>query len=237
MEPLTMGLMAAGMAPSIFGGGKVKVPGSMAKPTDPSKNILGEDSFVKGPFSLSDQADQNQDQAQGLLGNLKNFATQQGPSSIAQNLLQANDQQTQMQRDDLSNQMSSQRATQEANMAMKGGLGTGSRERMASQGMLGNMQANQQLNAQSSLNNMNTLAQDEDRKFGLLQGLPSQFLQMGQYDQGKKQFDINNSIGTATNSYNQQMGAYAGNQLARQQGQAFNAGNEGLLKKVTGGLF
>lgn len=232
MDPTAM-VMGASLLPSIIGGGKVSVPGAMAKPTDPSENILDKNSFVKGPFSLSSQVDPNQTEAQGLLGNLKSIATQEGPTSIAQRMMDANKQEANAQRDMLNANQASQQATQSANLAMKSGLGSGSRERMNNSMANANVMANQGINQQASLNNLNTLAQDEERKFGLLQNLPSQYMDMARFDTGKKEFDISNSIGTATNSYNQQMGAYAGNQLARQQAKSYNASNKGLL----GGLF
>lgn len=233
MTGLEMGLLGASMLPTLFGGGQVSVPSSMAKPTDPSKNILNDQGFVKDQFQLSGYNPQSQQEAMGLLGQLKDRALLQGPSQSAQYLQQANQLETQAQRDQLQNSLASNRATAEMNLATKGGRGTGSRERLANSAMLSGITGNQEINRQSSLNNLNTLANDESQKLGLLSSLPSQYMNMAQFDTGKKQFDISNSIGTATNAYNQQMQAWAGNQLARSQANSYNAANKGLL----GGLF
>lgn len=229
--------LASALAPTVLGGGQVKVPSSIAKPTDPTKNILDDGGFVKDRFSLAGQQNQDADTARGLLGNLTSFANQQGPSSIANSLITANNAETGALRDSLQNQNASQMATASANLATKGGRGSGARERLASNMATNNVNNLNQINQQSSLNNLNTLAQDEDRKFGLLQQLPGQFMNMANRTDANRQFDIGNSLNTSMNTYNQGMQAYGANQLARQQAQSFNAGNKGLLSKVTGGLF
>lgn len=237
MTGLEIAALSSALAPSVLGGGQVKVPGSISKPTDPTKNILDNNSFVKGNFALSGQQNADMDTARGLLGNLQGFANQQGPSSIAQSLLSANDAETSSMIDKMQNANASQMATQSANLATKGGMSSGARERLASNMANNNVNNINSINQQSSINNLNTLAQDEERKFGLLKDLPSQYLGLADRVNNNRQFDISNSLGVATNSYNQGMQAYGANQLARQQAQSYNAGNKGLLSKVTGGLF
>lgn len=227
-------MLGASMLPSVIGTGqKVSVPGSMARPEDPRKTILDDTGFVQDQFKISNFTDPSQTTATGLLGNLQNRATQTGPSQSAQHLMGASDLEAQAQKDQAVAGNNSSMATQEANMAMKGGLGTGSRERMASTANTGLMNTNNSINQQNSLNKMNTLAGDEQQKLGILQGLPDQYMDMAKFNTGKKQTDINNSIGTSTDLYNSEMGAWAGNQMAIGQAKQFNASQKGML----GGLF
>ena len=215
---------------SIFGSGsKVSVPASMNKPTDPTKKFIGDDGYMQGKFNLGSYTPEGQTKAMNGLNQLSDMANSASPSPYAQRMLDANQAQTGIQRGQMANQMASGQATQQANMAMKGGLGSGSRERMGSSALQQNMTANQGLNAQSSLNSMNTLAQDEQNKFGLLKNLPSQYMGMANMDIDKRKYDIGNSVQIGQNAYNQQMGAWGANQLARAQAQSANSASKGLL--------
>ena len=174
-NPWTGAAIGLGLGNSVFGSGEsVKVPGSMSRPTNPANHILDKNSYVKDPFKLEGYQSAHQDTATGLLGDLKGMATSKGPTQYGQALLDANNAEANIQRDQLANQQASQEATALSNMAMKGGRGTGSIERLNNSMAVNNLNQNQAINSQSSLNRLNTLAQDEERKFGLLQGLPDQ---------------------------------------------------------------
>jgi hypothetical protein len=210
-------------------GQKVAVPGAMARPTDPVANYLGKDSFVKDQFKLGGFNPESQQKAQAGLDRLSTMSQASGPSPYAQSLINANNLQGVASRGQAANGLASARATAESQLATKGGMGTGSRERLAQLGMQSGMTANQDINRQTGLNNMNVLAQDEDRKFSLAKDLPQQYMQLANADIGKQRFDIQNSIQIGSNSFSEQMKAYAANQAAIGQASSANAASKGLL--------
>lgn len=224
----TGAMLGASLGDSILGSGnRVAVPSSIAKPTQP--NILGQDDFVKDQFRLSGYTPDSQNKAYGLLGNLNSMATQVGPTDIAQRLSEKNQLESKNLADQAIANEAQSRATNLESMAMKGGIGSGSRERLAGQGQLNLMNTNQNIANNKSINNMSILADDEQRKFGLLSNLPNQYLQHAQMDVGKKQFDIGNSINTSNNIYSQGMQAWGANQMAIAQANAANKASGGLL--------
>jgi hypothetical protein len=233
MDPVSMGLLGIGAAKTLYGGGQTSVPGSIARPTDPTSKFVDESGMLKEQFRTAGLTNEALTQGQGLLGNLKDRALAQGPSQSAQALMGASDLQAQQAQDQLANQQSSQRATQEANLAMKGGLGSGARERLAGSMATQGVFAGQENNRQNALNKLNIQAQDENQKLGLLRDLPGQYQSFGQNQMARQIGDVQGGMGLLQNKYNADMQGYAANQMARQQAQAFNAGNKGLL----GGLF
>jgi hypothetical protein len=237
MEPMTMmagATLASAALPTLFGsGGKMAVPGAMARPTDPTSKFVDENGMLRADFQTAGLDNSSLEQGRGLLGNLSNMATQQGPSQSAQYLMGANEAQSNAQRDQLKNQQASTQATSEANLAMKGGLGTGSRERMA--GNLGNqsMMQNQQINQQQGLNKLNTLANDENNKLGILKNLPGQYQSFGNEQMNRQVGDTQGGMNLLQNKYATDMQAFGANQMARTQAQGQNAASQGLLS----GLF
>ena len=230
---LALALGGIAGAKALLGGGQVSVPGSIAAPTDPTSKFVDETGMMKDQFKIGGLTNDALTQGQGLLGNLTNRATAVGPSQSAQYLQGASQLQGDAQRDQLANQNASNRATSEANMAMKGGLGSGSRERMAASGNVANMNANQNINQQQALSNMNILANDESQKLGLLQNLPGQYQSFGNEQMNRQVADTQGGMGLLMDKYGKDNQAYAANQMARQQAQGYNASNKGLL----GGLF
>lgn len=222
-----------GIGSALEGGPQVSVPGAIARPTDPTSKFVDESGMLREQFKTGALTNEALTQGQGLLGNLKDRATAQGPSQSAQYLLGANEAQAQAQRDQLKNQQASTQATSEANLAMKGGLGTGSRERLAGGLAQQNMMQGQQINQQQGLNKLNTLASDEQQKLGILKSLPGQYQSFGQNQMQRQVGDVQGGMGLLQNKYNADMQAYAANQIARQQAMGQNAANKGLL----GGLF
>lgn len=231
----TIGAIGAGLAgaKALFGGGQTSVPGSIARPTDPTSKFVDESGMLREQFRTGGLTNEALTQGQGLLGNLKDRALAQGPSQSAQYLMGASDIQSQQAQDQMQRDTASQRATQEANLAMKGGLGSGARERLAGQTATQNVMAGQDIARQGGLNKLNIQAQDEAQKLGLLQNLPGQYQSFGQNQMARQVGDVQGGMGLLQNKYNADMQAYAANQMARQQAQAYNAGNKGLL----GGLF
>ena len=235
MNPWVGGAMAAGaLAPTLFGsGGKVSVPGSMARPTDPTTKFVDESGMLRDQFKTAGLSNQMLDQGQGILGGLQHRAEQVGPSQSAQYLQGASDLQTQAMKDQMGRDSSSQLASQQANMAMKGGLGSGSAERMAGSMADNNVMRSQQLNQQNSLNKMNTLAQDEQQKLGILKNLPGQMQSFGNEQMGRQVGDVQGGMNLLQNKYGTDMQAYGAKQMAVAQANAQNASSKGLLS----GLF
>ena len=234
MSPLGMGLLGVSALPALFGsGGKVSVPGAMARPTDPTSKFVDESGRLKDDFRLGNIATPDMDTSRGLLGGLKDQATAQGPSQSAQGLLAANKANQQAQQEQAQRQSIGSQATQAANLAMKGGLGTGSRERMGSQAATGLMRNQNQINQQGGLNALNIRAQDEARKTALQGSLADKYKGLGQFEFGRNASDKQGGMGLLQDKYKADMGAYAANQMAISQANAQNAASGGLL----GGLF
>jgi hypothetical protein len=222
------------LARGLFGsGGRASVPGSMARPTDPTSKFVDDSGMLREQFRTAGLTNKELETGRGLLGNLAQRAQAQGPSQQAEYLMKQQELGSQAQRDALQKNMASQAATQQANLAMKGGLGTGARERMAqSQGLAG-MQNLQNIARQGEQGKMGILAQDEAQKLGLLSSLPGQFRGYGQDLMQRQVGDVQGGMGLKMDKYGRDMQAFAANQIARQQAQQFNASNKGIL----GGLF
>ncbi len=233
MEMTLLASAVPGISNTIFGSGTTAVPSSMSKPIDPSTNILNSDGFVTDQFSLSNYSDGNETTAQGLLDGLQSYATSEGPSASAQYQMDANAANTQANKEQAIADSNSATATNQANLSMKGGLGTGTRERMANSAATNLTNTNNSLNQQQNINDLGIMATDEAQKLSTLQSLPSQYLNLSEFNTNKYATDISNSINTSTNAYNQQMNAWAANQSAIAQANAANAANSGLLS----GLF
>ena len=161
------------------------------------------------------------------------MATQAGPTGIAQGLTAKNNLATQNLQDSAVTNNAQSQAMAAQNLSMKGGMGSGSRERLHAQGAQNLMNTKQDASNQGAMNNLNITADDEKRKLGLLKDLPSMFMNDAQMDLGKKNTDVSNSMGTANNFYNQDMQAWGANQMAMGQAQQYNAANKGILS----GLF
>lgn len=231
---LEAGLIAMSAIPTLFGTGqRVKVPGSIARPTDPATKILDDNYYVKDQFKLEGYNPEGYNQAKGNLDTLNTMANKQGPTREAQYLMDANAKNSEMQKANLLSDTASQMASTTSSLAMKSGLGSGARERLNNQMSVNNVNNMNQINSQGSLNNMNILANDEKMKRGLLSDLSGSYMNMANHNLGKKEFDVKNSLGTANRTYDQQMKEYSANQLARSQAQSFNKSNKGVL----GGLF
>lgn len=100
---------------------------------------------------------------------------------------------------DLQQRTGSQLAQARSNLAMRGGLGSGARERLGNTASMNQMLAQQGLGAQRSNQNLNLSMQDETMKNNMLTGLGAtqQNIQLGNI--GRLQSDLANQ-----NLYNQQ---------------------------------
>lgn len=232
---MEMALIGGSLAPTLFGtGGKVSVPGAMARPTDPTSKFVDDSGMIRDEFKIGGLTNKYLEQGGGLLGSLQDRATAVGPSQQAQYLTQASDIEQAKQRDLMQKNMASQQATQQANLAMKGGLGSGAAERLASglgqQAMLGG----QDIGRQGATDRLNILAQDEAQKLGLMQALPGMYQSFGENQMGRQVADRQGGMGLLMDKYGRDMQAYGANQMARAQAESQNAASQGLLGKLFG---
>jgi hypothetical protein len=233
MDPMTI-MAGASLVPTLFGsGGRVSVPGAMARPTDPTSKFVDDTGMLREQFKTAGLTNEMLESGKGLLGNLKSRAMAEGPSTQAQYLQQANQLGQQAQRDAMSKAQASSQATQQANLAMKGGLGSGARERMAGQYGQQAMMGAQDIARGGAQNNLNILAQDEATKLGLMQQLPGQYQSFGNEQMRRQVGDTQGGASMLMDKYGRDMQAFGANQMARAQAQSQNAASKGLL----GGLF
>jgi hypothetical protein len=91
-------------------------------------------------------------------------------------------------------------ATAESGLAMRGGMGSGSRERIARSGLSMNNLANQNVYRTAANNNVNLGIADENQKLDLLKTIPGMDLAGAQYTAGLNQ--SNNATKNAATQYN-----------------------------------
>lgn len=219
---------------ALEGGPQQDVPGATSRPTDPAQMFVDDQGMLRDRFQTGKLTNTELESGKGLLGNLKDRATAQGPSQSAQYLQGASDLQSQAQKDQLGRNQSSQLATQQANLAMKGGMTSGARERMAGSMANQNVMANQGINQQNALNKMNTLAQDEQQKLGLMKDLGGQYRAYGNDQMNRQVSDTQGGMNILQGKYEADMKGYAANEMARQQAEAANNANKGLLGGILG---
>lgn len=235
MDPLTMGMIGVSAMPTLFGtGGRVSVPGAMARPTDPTSKFVDESGMLREEFRTAGLTNKELEAGKGLLGDLQARATAVGPSEQAQYLQGASKLQAADQRDALAKSQASQMATQQANLAMKGGLGSGAAERLASGMGQQAMMGGQNIARDAAGRNMNILAQDEAQKLGIMQQLPGMYQSYGQEQMGRQVGDRQGGMGLLMDKYGRDMQAFGANQMARAQAEAQNASSGGLLGKLFG---
>lgn len=207
--------------------------GASASKSKPEWNLSNKDGVLRDDLRLGNQMPQAATQSQSVLEQLISRATSQGPSQQAQYLQEANQRNIQNslgQAEELGRTAQAQMGQQ---LAMRGGLDSGARERMARSGNLSTM-----LNKQRILNDgqgadLNILAQDEGQKLQTLQALPSSLLSQAGFEQGNKQFDISNTLNTVGNKYKEDMAAWAAMNSAKEQKKAAEK-KSGLLGLGTG---
>lgn len=215
---------ATGGLAGMIGGPDVNVPGSQARP----EFTLSENGRLAKDLTLGNYMPTSATQSQGTLDSLNKFANTQGPSQSAQYQLQGNQRATNNALDNVESQGKSAMASANTNMAMRGGLDAGSRERMNRSNMLGMMSGKQQALNEGHGRELDILANDEQQKLGVLQSLSPQLLNQAQFEAGLKQYDIGNNLNVMGNKYSEDMRAWAGNQSAREQAELANK-KQGIL--------
>lgn len=211
--------------------------GALVKPvnTKPEWSLSGTDGKLRPDLVLGNDTPQAATQSQDVLSRLVNQATSQGPSQQAQYLQQAN---TRSMQNNLGNADALARSSvsnMTGQMAMRGGIDAGARERLGRSAGIEAMMNKQKIMNDASGANMDLLAKDEAQKTQMLQALPASLLAQAGFSQGNKRFDIENTLNTVGGKYNADMSAWAAAQSASEQAKAAKK-NSGLLGLGIGGI-
>lgn len=117
--------------------------------------------------------------AQASIKDLAGLAQSQGPTSFAQSQLEAQQTAEQLAQSKAQQQAQSQAQAAQSNLAMRGGISSGSRERIASLGIGNTLAAAQNIGAQGQTQRQAILGADAAYKQNLLGQLPSQYAALG----------------------------------------------------------
>lgn len=208
-----------GMAPGLNGKNNVPVPDSIQRG---EWNLSTPDGKLRPDLMLNGQQPAGFTASQEVLGNLRAQAEGKGPTQSAQYLQDANTRNLRNSLGEAEAQGRSDLASTTGNMAMRGGVDAGSRERLARVFGTEGMMNKQRLRNDAAGNNLDILAKDEAQKLQTMQQLPGQLLQQAGFEQDGRRFDIGNTLTTAGGKYAEDMRAWAGNQSAREQAQLAN---------------
>jgi hypothetical protein len=204
---------------------KINVPGSMARP---EWSLSGQDGKLRPDLLLGNQMPQAAGQSQQMLDQLVSRATSQGPTQQAKYLQDANQRNMQNSMAQAEEAGRGQLASMTGQLAMRGGLDSGARERLGSQAGFQTLMNKQRIANDASGRDLDILAQDEAQKTGMMQALPQSLLAQAGFERGGKQFDIANTLATVGGKYEVDMNEWGANQAAREQAKLANK-NRGLL--------
>ena len=129
---------------------------------------------------------------------------------------------------DLQQQNATGQAQARSSMAMRGGLGGGSRERLASQGALNTMMGQQGLGRDLASNNLNLSIQDEEMKNSALSTLGGVEQGIQSANIGRLGDDISNQNAFQGGMYSEDMKAFAAEKSADAQAAAADSGGKFL---------
>ena len=122
----------------------------------------------------------------------------------------------------MAQQQASSLAQAQGNLAMRGGLRSGSAERLAQQSQLNQLMGGQRLGAEFAQRGMAYDIQDEMNRQQLLKAMPQMDLAQAQFQSGQKQFNIQSALAekqaerdAAMEKYRQEMSAWSAEQTAR----------------------
>lgn len=181
---------------------------------------------------------------QVMYDNLYGRATGEGPSQSAKYLLDQQEMINSKATNDLRNDMNSATATGISNLAMHGGIDQAARERILNNSGTNYARAASDIFGQGEANRLGILANDENQKLGLLQGLYGNEMDTNRYNTGLenqgKMTNLANLIeegrygyNNRFNIWNTQMGAKGADEVANAQKAAANR-KPGLLEDPVG---
>lgn len=162
------------------------------------------------------------------LGRFRSEALRSGPSAWAGMANAQQEAQGQQATDQAAQQAAGQTAQAQGNLAMRGGINSGARERLAASGAAGAMNAAQNIRQQTGNNKMQIGINDEQNRINQLGQLPGMDIgahgaglqDIGAWGQGR-QFDVGNQVGEGDKrnlfnlqNYHEQMGAWGAKKQA-----------------------
>ena len=160
-----------------------------------------------GPGGMMPEQYQIQDQLnRGGLEKIRGIALGEGPSAWAQARGQELQTQQAQGMSDLAAQSQSAQAQARGQMARRGGISSGARERMAMGGAQSNIMNQQRARLGGQQAREGLATEDERRKSQMLQQLPGQEIQSAQFGRAGEQFNIQRALQEkqAERSYNMQ---------------------------------
>jgi hypothetical protein len=215
------GMGLDGGAAALDAGIKQRLIEQMDANRKPGAPKWGDFAITKGAGTmLGDEFVLNGDKVNSAVGLLRDRATAQGPSQWAQLMGQNQDLLYNNAVNDLTATNAANTQGAWSQLAMRGGVSGGERERIAEGGLRGLTDAKQRALAEDKGARLNIGIQDEQNKLGILQGLPQAELAALE----PEKYNINNRLNEQiqrrafeANKYNQQMTAWAANKQADAQ--------------------
>lgn len=223
------GALASGKNPF---SNKIDVPGAQAKPEWTLSSLDGK---LREDLQLGSKLPQAATQSQSVLNKLQDRAMADGPSAQAKYLQGANQRSMENAMGQADQMSGAAQAQATSRMAMRGGVDSGNRERMAKSFGFENLMNKQRIANDARGADLNILSQDEAGKESLMKALPASLLGQAGFEQDQKRFDITNTLNTVGGKYNADMSAWGANQTAREQAELANKKN-GLFGLGIGGV-
>jgi len=214
------------------------------RPASPKwSGIAGKDGTLKSQYQIGEMANPTLN-TQGLEA-IRSRALNEGPSAWAGLMNDKIGQQTSQAMDDSALSAAGAKAEAMSDMAMSGGISSGSRERLAGNSMRDQLRSRQELRRGSDQQRLDVGLQDEEQRLGMLGQLPGMELQAlepefknREFDANRQEFNIKNSLeelkqkrGFDLSKYSEDMRAWAAANTANAQSQAAN-NSGGLFSDV-----
>ncbi len=169
---------------------------------------------------------------------LKKRVLTEGPSAWAKLMLEKQAQEESMARDQAARQAVASASQARAELAMRGGVTSGARERLAMTGGRGLMEARQAAAQQGILSRASTLTEDERQRMSLLPGFAEGEAKLNEYNVGlgntAKQYNIQSALreqeaqrAWESKKYEEQMRAWAAEREAQATERAGSGGGGG----------
>lgn len=152
-------------------------------------SLLNADGTLKDQYQLQTEADVTYDPSG--YNEVKNLALRTGPSAWAQLQLDQQKAQQAAQVDQAAKQSAGAQSNMFAQMAMRGGLGGGARNRMASQALRNQLMSQQDIARQGNLNRLNIGSQDETNRLNMLNNLTNLDVKKGELDVTNRAYRTN----------------------------------------------
>jgi hypothetical protein len=184
----------------------------MKRPEDINYSPAYQDAWSLAPGAKIDPASLNALKAEGM---------RTGPSKWAVGAKSRQDLLDLSAIDQANKSAAGRTATARSNLAMRGGVGSGTNAYLERQGMRDAMEQGQEIGRQGNLNRLGMDTQDEQNRLGVMSQLPGADIAIRQPELQANMFDVNQKTAEGArkndfnlNKYDTQMKEWAGNQQA-----------------------